>query len=241
MEWKTGTIKPIHKKGDRKEVCNYRGITLTDRGYKIYAEIVRKRLEKELVEKEVLGDTQMGYREGKGTAEAIYVLKEIVRKAVEKERGKVFVGFADTKAAFDRLKRERIWERLRKKGVNRSLIERMRSLFRGTIDEFGVLEGVRQGCPLSPTLFNIALADLEEEMEKVQGSGTWLGGKKRRIRTISYADDIALIAEEEEVMKDMLKRLKRWIAEKGLELNAKKTKIMMFRKGGGRKKEVSFK
>ena len=37
-----------------------------DTGYKLYAEIVRKRLEKELVEKEVLDRTQMGYRKGKG-------------------------------------------------------------------------------------------------------------------------------------------------------------------------------
>ena len=122
------------------------------------------------------------------------------------------------KAAFDRLKREKIWERLRKKGVNRKLMERIRSLFNGitakvevggeVIDEFGIREGVRQGCPLSPALFNIAMADLEEEMEKVQGSGAWLG-KKKRIRTISYADDIALIADDEGVMKDMLKKFKK--------------------------------
>ena len=58
-EWKIGTIKPIHKKGDKKEVGNYRGITLMDTGYKIYAEIVRKRLEKELTEKKVR--IYMGY------------------------------------------------------------------------------------------------------------------------------------------------------------------------------------
>ena len=79
---------------------------------------------------------------------------------------------------------------------------------------------MKQGCPFSPTLFNIAMADLEEEMEKVQTSGTWIG-KKLRNRTISYADEIAFIAEEEGVTQDMLRRLKKWIAGKGLELNEK--------------------
>ena len=85
-----------------------------------------------MAERRVLDETQMGYREGKGTAEAIYVLKEIVRKGIEKERGKVIICFADMKAAFDRLKRDRIWERLEKKGVNRILISRIRKLFAGT-------------------------------------------------------------------------------------------------------------
>lgn len=79
--------------------------------------------------------------------------------------------------------------------------------------------GVRQGRPLSPTLFNVAVADLEEEMSKVQGSGVKLG--KRRLRTLSYTDDIALIAEDEEVIRDMLKRLKR---SKGEKLRAQRKK-----------------
>ena len=60
----------------------------------------------------------MGFRGGKGTAEAIYVLKEVIRKGIEKEKGKIIICSADMKAAFDRLKREKIWERLEKKGVN---------------------------------------------------------------------------------------------------------------------------
>ena len=50
-------IKPIHKKGDKKEVRNNRGITLMDTGYKIYAEIIRKRLEVEMVKRKVLDKT----------------------------------------------------------------------------------------------------------------------------------------------------------------------------------------
>lgn len=57
-----------------------------DTGYKIYAEILRMRLEKEIKEKEVLDEMQMGFREGKGTAEAIYVLKEAVTNGIRKEK-----------------------------------------------------------------------------------------------------------------------------------------------------------
>lgn len=63
---------------------------------------------------------------------------------------------------------------------------------------------------------------------------------RRRLRTLSYADDVTLLAENEKVLRDMLKRLKIWIKRKGLELNAKKTKIMIFRKAGGRRKNCIF-
>ena len=44
----------------------------------------------------------------------------------------MIICFADMKAVFDRLKREKIWERLEKKGVNGKLVRRIRSLFKGT-------------------------------------------------------------------------------------------------------------
>ena len=46
------------------------------------------------------------------------------------------------------------------------------------IGKFETRDGVRQGCPLSPTLFNISLAELEAEMTKVQEGGIIVGRKK---------------------------------------------------------------
>lgn len=88
-------------------------------------------------------------------------------------------------------------------------------------------------------MFNIAIADLEKELAKVQESGIRIG--KERIRSVSYADDIVLLAESDEIMREMLKGRKRWIKRKRLELNTGKTKIMIFRKTGGRRKKYEFK
>jgi predicted GNAT family acetyltransferase len=103
--------------------------------------------------------TQFGFRKGKGTIEAIYVLTEAIEENIEKERGKVFACFVDLKAAFDKVKRKKIWDRLRKKGVEEKLVRRIEEIYKETkvkicigneiIDEFETEEGVRQGCPMS--------------------------------------------------------------------------------------------
>ena len=108
------------------------------------------------------------------------------------------------------------------------IVIREREISRLRIDR-----GVRQGCPLSPMLFNIDFADLESEKKKVQEGGLVLGRKK--IYTLSYADDVILLANNATRMKEMLRRIRRYIERKGLELNVKKSKMMEFRKGGRRK------
>jgi hypothetical protein len=61
-----------------------------------------------------------------------------------------------------------------------------------------------------------------------------------RICTIAYADDIVILADDEKTMKEMLRRLKRYMKARGLELNTGKTKMMNFRKAGGRRKIYKF-
>lgn len=89
--------------------------------------------------------------------------------------------------------------------------------------------GIRQGCPLSPILFNLLTADLEEEMGRVKWGGIRLGGE--RMYMLACADDLVLIAEDEEGMRIMIERLERYMERKRLEVNTEKMKIM--RLGGG--------
>lgn len=96
---------------------------------------------------------------------------------------------------------------------------------------FWTARGERQGCPLSPLLFNILISDLEEEMAKVRWGGVRL--VEERVYSLAYANDIVLLAEEEGSMRSLLKRLDNYLDRKGLQLNTEKTKVVRFRKGEG--------
>lgn len=69
-------------------------------------------------------------------------------------------------------------------------------------------------------------------MGKVKWGGIRIGG--RRIYTLAYADDMVLMAENEDEMRSLMERIEGYLERKGLEVNTEKTKIVRFRKSGGR-------
>jgi hypothetical protein len=72
QEWKEGIICPIYKKGEKDTASNYRGITLLNTAYKVYAMIVEERLMKKMNERGVLPDGQAGFR----TMDNVYRLSQ---------------------------------------------------------------------------------------------------------------------------------------------------------------------
>ena len=153
------------------------------------------------------------------------------------------------KAAFDTIGRGEIREIMKEKGIGGRLINRISEIYKETkskirignkeIGKFWTVKGIRQGCPLSPIIFNIGMADLNKELGKIQGAGVMMG--KKRICAITYADDVALLATDEEVMKEMMRKIRKYTQKRKLKLSVEKSKIMMFKKAGGREKKRQWK
>ena len=95
----------------------------------------------------------------------------------------------------------------------------------GTTDWFQIGQGVRQGCILSPCVFNLYAeyimrnAGLEEAQDGIKIAA-------RNINNLRYADDTTLMAESEEELKSLLMKVKEESEKVGLKLNIQKTKIM---------------
>ena len=95
----------------------------------------------------------------------------------------------------------------------------------GIRDWFQIRKGVRQGCILSPCLFNLYTEYIMRNagLEETQ-AGTKIA--KRNINNLRYADDTTLTAESEEELKSLLMKVKEESEKVDLKLNIQKAKIM---------------
>ena len=127
------------------------------------------------------------------------------------------------------------WKILKEMGIPDHLICLLRNLYagqeatvrtgHGTTDWLQIGKGVRQGCILSPCLFNLYAeyimrnAGLEETQAEIKIA-------RRNINNLRYADDTTLMAESEEELNSLLMKVKEESEKVGLKLNIQKTKIM---------------
>ena len=94
-----------------------------------------------------------------------------------------------------------------------------------TTDWFHIGKGVRQGCILSPCLFNFYAEYIMRNSGLEEGqAGIKIAG--RNINNLRYADDTTLMAESEEELKSLLMKVKMESEKVGLKLNIQKTKMM---------------
>ena len=163
-EWKESIIIPIHKKGEKTNCSNFRGISLLPTCYKILSKILLKRLN--IYAKEIIGDYQCGFRPFRSTMDPVFCIRQILEKKWEFGND-VYQLFIDFKKAYDSIKREKLYNIMLEFGIPKKLVRLVRVCMSDTFsrvrigkdlsDEFCIRNGLKQGDSLSPVLFNITL------------------------------------------------------------------------------------
>lgn len=101
----------------------------------------------------------------------VYILNYLVSTELNKGKGKMVAFFVDLREVFD-FGKGKLCKALRESGIREGLVQRCENLLRETnigeksSEVFCTGRRVKQGCPVSPGLFNILTADLEEIMKK---------------------------------------------------------------------------
>ena len=195
---------------------------------------MNSRLEEFTERENILQDTQNGFRKMRCTIDNIYILNHCVNKSISKGQ-KLYAFFVDFRAAFDSIDRPLLFEFLNRVKAPQYLISAITDIYRCTpfkIEEntFYTEKGLKQGCPLSPLLFAIFLSDLEKTLKNFQSGGVVIGREK--IFSLAYADDLVLLSEREDDMREMIGAFYRYTVKKKLTVNTSKSKMMVFSRGG---------
>ena len=153
---------------------------------------------------------------------------------------KLLCAFVDFQKAFDFVVRDILWYKLIKIGVRGKMLNVIKSMYdsvktkvklSNTVSEdFYSFLGVRQGECLSPFLFCMFLNDIEEIFINKGIDGIDIGTMK--LCLLLYADDIILFSKSAEGLQNSLNVLHDYCSKWKLTVNTKKTKVMVFRKGG---------
>ena len=247
-QWCQGLIMPIFKFGDLSDCNNYQGISITSCLGKFLCLILKERLLIFLNENKILHPSQIGFLPNHRTADHIFTLKSLIDKNVtHKTNRKIYACFVDFKKAFDSVWHDGLFLKLLKNKIGGKFFDLIKNLYSNSrcavkqsqsrTSFFPYLKGVRQGCILSPLLFNIYLNDLPQLFNDSFFHPLLLPNKTK-LNCLLYADDLVLLSTSKEGLQKFLDQLNNWCKKWLMEINLKKTKVMIFQKST-KKQQVS--
>ena len=240
-EWAKSVIIPVYKKGDITNCNNFRPISVTSLLSKLYTNILNKRITNFVESNDILPVEQAGFREKFSTIDHIFTLYSMIQKQFALDR-KLYVAFVDFSKCFDTVNKYALFEILERNGVKGKMLNSIKSIYEKvfacirngaeTSDYFECSSNLKQGCILSPTLFNIFISEVSRALNLNCSSGIQLLSNLAIICHLFFADDVILVSDTVQGLQQKLNILEYQSKRLGIEVNLEKTKIIVFRKGG---------
>lgn len=230
----TGWMCPLYKKKDKRNIANYRPITLLNTDYKIFTKALASKLS--IVVHKIIHKAQAGFIPGRSIFDQVRLTSLMLRYAeATKENGMIIA--LDQEKAYDKIRHDYLWATMRKYNIPESLIKTVKELYEsaethiminGTLsDTFEVNRGVRQGDPLSCLLFDIAIEPLANVMRKSDKlRGYEIPGVEEKLIATLFADDTTVYLSEGDKFSDLEEILESWCKASGARFNVDKTEII---------------
>lgn len=227
--WYNAIVILIHKKGDTAELENYRPISLLSHLYKLFTRIITTRLENKLDFYQPI--EQAGFRRGFGTNDHLQSIKTLIEKSIEYNRPLV-IAFVDFHKAFDTVEMSAVLDSLQKCRVDYRYTKLIYNIYKNATmmvrlhentNPIEIGRGVRQGDTMSPKLFTTVL---QYAFGMLEWSGKGLNIDGLNLTDLRFADDIALVSDNLQDIREMLEDLQEVCDRVGLKINISKTKYM---------------
>ena len=246
--WCIGILNLIHKEGSKDNPDNYRGICISSALSKTLSTMMNVRLTKYVTERDMINKGQIGFTEKNRAPDHILTIKALSNKYVQDNQGKLFTCFIDFRKAFDTVWHDGLFHKLQQLGVNGNFLLTLKDIYRKTqcavkigdklTQFFPCKQGVRQGDPLSPILFNIFINGIFEKLREANCDPVTLDGVDM-INALAYADDIVLLSTTKEGLQKAIDTVQEYCTNWKLKINSSKTKTMIFSRGN-QKIKASF-
>ena len=247
--WLHSLVLALHKKGAKEDPDNYRGISLMSCLGKLFLTIINNRLTEFCLHKGILTPSQLGFVQGNRTSDPHIILHNLLQKYCHRANKRLYGCFVDFSKAFDSVPRDILLDKLKNHGIDGNIFNIIQTIYlEDTVSikignqhspPFKTNKGVRQGCVLSPLLFNIFLADLQPMLDS-HGDNVRIN-QGTNISCLLWADDILMLSESEAGLQAKLDALGRYCDINKLSVNTKKTQCMIFNKTGRLLKKYKFK
>ena len=236
-DWISNFLKPIYKKGENVDPDNYRGLAIGSAMAKLHSLILLGRLTEFINKKDLISANQIGFMTC--TSDHIFLLQTIIEKVVKKNKRKLYAVFIDFKKAYDTVDRGKLFRRLQTLGINGIFLKNLKAMYEtisykiklkdGYLDPISSNLGLKQGCPLSPMLFNLYIDDVNDIFDNQCDPVTITD---TNISHFLYADDLVLVSLTPEGLQRSLDKVSEYSKRKSLTISIKKTKSIVFNNGG---------